>query len=345
MEMNEGPLKDKRVQLAHGGGGLESRHLVEEVMLKAFGNARLNQMGDSALLAQLTGRLAMSTDGYVVRPRFFPGGNIGKLAVCGTVNDLAVAGARPLYLSVAMIIEEGLPMDELVTIVQSMADAALDAGITIVTGDTKVVPRGQADGLYITTAGVGSVPKERELSPSQIAAGDRILISGTIGDHGLAILAAREGLASFTHHLVSDCAPLGGLVETILAAAPGTRCMRDPTRGGVAAVVNEWAASGGCTLRLWSDQLPIHEEADALCDALGFDPLHLANEGKLLAIIPADQAETALQAARQHPLGHRATIIGEVVKPTTVARATIRTPYGTERILDWPSGELLPRIC
>ncbi len=345
MEMNGELLKEKHILLAHGGGGLESRQLIEEVMLKAFGNSYLNPLGDSALLPITGERLAMSTDGYVVRPRFFPGGDIGKLAVCGTVNDLAVAGANPLYLTVGMIIEEGLPLDELATIAQSMANAAREAGIAIVTGDTKVVPRGQADGLYITTAGVGTVPDGRDLSPMQITPGDRILISGTIGDHGLAILAAREGLESFAHHLVSDCAPLSGLVAAILDAAPQARCLRDPTRGGVAAVVNEWAQVSGCTLRLWADQLPVQEEAYVLCDALGFDPLQLANEGKLVAVVPPEQAEAALQAARQHPLGQQAAIIGEVLRPTTIPRATIRTPYGTERILDWPSGELLPRIC
>lgn len=338
-------LKDKHVMLAHGGGGLESRQLVAEVMLKAFGNSHLNDLGDSALLPAQAGRLAMSTDGYVVKPRFFPGGDIGRLAICGTVNDLSVAGAKPLYLTVGMIIEEGLSMDELRSITRSMAVAAEEAGVPIVTGDTKVVPRGQADGLFITTAGLGTVPEGRSLSPTLAEPGDQILISGTIGDHGLAILAARENLEGFTHHLVSDCAPLNGLVDAILTASPSTRCMRDPTRGGVAAVINEWVDASGFSMRLWGDQLPVHEEADALCDALGFDPLHLANEGKLLAIIPADQADAALQAARMHPLGKRAAIIGEVVRPARVPRAIVRTAYGTERILDWPSGELLPRIC
>ena len=328
------------ITLAHGDGGRLYRELVEQVFLPAFANDTLNELGDSAVCPAWGDRLALTTDSFVVRPRFFPGGDIGHLAVCGTVNDLAVSGATPLYLTCGMILEAGLPLDELRRICASMAAAAADAGVRIVTGDTKVVEKGACDGVFINTAGVGLF--KREPLSQKVKPGDAILVSGNVGDHGLAVLAAREGLA-FDPPLASDAAPLNGLIDCLLEAAPETRALRDATRGGLAAVVNEWAAASGVTIALEEAAVPVDRQVRAACQLLGLDPLLSANEGKIVAAVPEEKAEAALAALKRHPLGQNAALIGraEAGRPLV----TLTTTIGARRILDLPEGEQLPRIC
>jgi hydrogenase expression/formation protein HypE len=334
-------LKDK-ILLAHGSGGKLAHELVEKGFVKALANPILAKLDDSAVF-DLSGRLAFTTDSYVVSPIFFPGGDIGKLAVCGTVNDLAMSGARPLYLSLAFIIEEGLLQSELEQIVDSVQKTAREAGVEIITGDTKVVPRGGADKLFINTAGVGVIADGVNISGSNAKAGDKVILSGTIGDHGIAVISKREEL-SFATTLQSDCAPLGGLVAEMLNASPNIHCLRDPTRGGLATSLNELARQSGVSIRIEEEKVPVREEVLAACEMLGFDPLYVANEGKLVAIVPPDDADKILKAMRKNRYGKEAAIIGEVgaEKP---GRVVMKTALGASRIVEMLTGDLLPRIC
>ncbi len=342
------PFTDRTVTMAHGGGGRAMRDFVADVFVSAFDNPLLGILEDQARIAPAGlgapgARLAFTTDGFVVRPLVFPGGDIGKLAVCGTINDLAVGGAIPLALSCAVVIEEGFDIALLRQIVGSMRDSAAEAGVSIVTGDTKVVERGAADGLFVTTAGVGVIPPGRMLAADQVRAGDVVLVNGPLGDHGAAVMAARGDLALETT-LQSDCRPLNGLMEALLAAAPETRCARDATRGGVASVLNVIAASAGTDIRIEETRIPVRPEVVGLCEILGLDPLYLANEGTAVAIVPAEQAEAALAAWRAHPYGAKACAIG-VVTDGTRGRVTLRTSFGGERLVDLLAGDQLPRIC
>lgn len=333
----------ERVTLAHGDGGEATHRLIAEVFYPAFANPALLQGGDSAVL-DLTGagRLALTTDSFVVHPLIFPGGDLGRLAVCGTVNDLAVAGARPLWLSAGFIIEEGFPLAELRRLVESMAAAAAEAGVQIVAGDTKVVGRGQADGCFINTAGVGLVPPGRDVGAHRITTGQAILVSGSVGEHGVAVLSARAGLA-FETPVVSDAAPLASLVRAVLEAAPGVACMRDPTRGGLATALADLAADSGFDLLVREADIPVSPPVEGACDLLGVDPLYLACEGRMLLFCPEEQAEAALAAMRAHPLGAGARIIGRV--EGRGGRAFLRTTVGGTRRLERLAGENLPRIC
>lgn len=337
-------LIDEFVTLSHGAGGKSSAALVDAVFVEAFRNPELEQLGDGALLTLPSGeRLVLSTDSFVVSPRRFPGGSIGQLAVHGTVNDLAVSGARPRWLSVAFVIEEGVAIAELHQIAADMAAAAHAAGVELVTGDTKVVARGAADGLYITTTGVGVVPAGRTLSATLVRPGDRLVLSGTIGDHGMSVMMARGDL-DIEAEIESDTAPVHELVEALLSAAPGTRWMRDPTRGGLGTICNELAQQCGCAVILDEQQLPVAPMVQGACDILGIDPLYVANEGKFLAVVPPDQADAALVALRGHPLGAAATVVGEIVaEPAGVV--ALRTGFGGSRIVDMLVGDPLPRIC
>ena len=334
-------LKDK-ILLAHGSGGKLAHELVEKIFLKALANPFLAKLDDSAVF-DLSGRLAFTTDSYVVSPIFFPGGDIGKLAVYGTVNDLAMSGAKPLYLSLSFIIEEGLPQSELEEIVNSVQEAAKKARVKIVTGDTKVVHRGSADKLFINTSGVGIIPEGVNISGSNASPGDKVLLSGSIGDHGIAVLSQREGL-SFSTRLESDCAPLGSLVTEMLAASPNIHCLRDPTRGGLATTLNELAKQSKVSIRIEEEKVPVREEILAACEMLGFDPLYVANEGKLVAIVPAKDADKILKAMRENHYGRGAAIIGEV-KAEHPGRVVMKTCLGASRIVDMLVGDLLPRIC
>ena len=337
-------LIDEVVTLAHGAGGKASAALIDAVFLEAFRNDALEPLGDGALLQLPSGeRLALSTDSYVVKPRRFPGGSIGHLAVHGTVNDLAMTGARPTWLSAAFVIEEGFPVDELKAIVADMAEAAAQADVTIVTGDTKVVDSGAADGLYITTAGIGIVPAGRRLAADLVEPGDVVLVSGTLADHGVAVMLARGDL-DLEADVRSDTAPLAGLVEVLLAAAPQTRWLRDPTRGGVGTVCNELAADADVAVVLQEAALPLRRPVVGACDLLGIDPLYVANEGKLVAVVPAEQAAAAVAAMRAHPLGSDTAVIGRIARePQRVV--LLETAFGGTRIVDMLVGDPLPRIC
>jgi len=337
-------LIDEVVTLAHGAGGKSSAALVDAVFLEAFRNPQLEQLGDGAVLTLPSGeRLAFSTDSFVVSPLRFPGGSIGHLAVHGTVNDLAVSGAEPRWLSAAFVIEEGFAVSELREIVADMAAAAQAAGVLLVTGDTKVVPRGAADGLYITTAGVGVIPDGRSLSAASVRPGDKVLLSGTLADHGMAVMLARGDLG-IEADIRSDTAPVSGPVEAMLAAAPNTRWMRDPTRGGLGTVCNELAAEAGIAVILDEEALPVTPLVQGACDLLGIDPVYVACEGKFAAIVPEDEADAALAALRAHPLGRDACVVGEVrAEPAGVV--ALRNGFGGTRILDMLVGDPLPRIC
>ncbi|MFO0845338.1 MAG: hydrogenase expression/formation protein HypE [Gemmataceae bacterium] len=332
------------VLLGHGSGGRLTAELLERVFLPAFANEVLSALEDQATLTLPGGeRIAFTTDSFVVRPLFFPGGDIGKLAVHGTVNDLAVGGARPLYLSAAFILEEGLPLADLRRIIASMKEACAEAGVTLVTGDTKVVDRGKGDGVFVTTSGVGLVPAGRSLSVRSARPGDRVVVSGTVGDHGIAILSVREGL-EFETELRSDTAPLHGLTGVMLEACPSVRWMRDPTRGGLSSALNELAAASRVGVRLEEAAVPIRDEVRAACDMLGLDPLYVANEGKLVAVVPPGDADLLVETMRRHPLGRRAAVVGEVVaaRPGMV---TMKSVVGGERVVALLAGEQLPRIC
>ncbi len=334
---------EKIVRLAHGAGGRMMAELIHTLFIPPLDNPYLRQMADAALLEVGGARLALSTDSFVVRPLFFPGGDIGSLAVYGTVNDLAMSGARPLALTAGFILEEGLEVEVLERVVRSMAEAARTAGVLVVAGDTKVVERGHGDGLYINTTGLGVVPAEVEVGPERGRPGDIVLLSGTIGDHGIAVLSRREGLG-FETALRSDSAPLHGLVEALLRAAPHTHTLRDPTRGGLSAVLNELAAASGVGIELDEAAIPVRPAVRAACEMLGFDPLDVANEGKLVAFVPPEEAEAALEALRAHPLGRDAARIG-VLTSEHPGMVLARTPIGGHRVVDMPPGELLPRIC
>ncbi len=332
------------VDLSHGAGGRASAQLIDEVFRRAFANPLLDRQDDQAVFDPPPGRLALSTDGHVVSPLFFPGGDIGALAVHGTVNDLAMAGAQPLHLAAGYILEEGFPLADLDRIAASMAQAARDAGVAIVTGDTKVVERGKADGVFITTTGVGVIPPGVTLSSDQARPGDKVILSGSLGDHGVAVMSKRRNLG-FDTQIVSDSAALHGLVAAMLAAAaPSLRLMRDPTRGGLASALNEIAQRSGVGFMICEETIPVKPQVAAACELLGLDPLYIANEGKLVAIVAPHGAPALLAAMRAHPLGRDAVLIGEVTADDH-RFVQMTTAFGGDRIIDWLAGEQLPRIC
>ncbi len=331
------------IQIAHGAGGKLSEELIRKVFLPCFGNPSLDRLEDQAILPQPQGRIAFSTDTFVVQPIFFPGGSIGELAVHGTVNDLAVGGAKPLYLSTGFILEEGLPIKELHEILVAMKQAALKAGVQIVTGDTKVVPRGACDKIFINTSGIGVVPEGRDLGTHRLKAGMKIILSGSIADHGMAVMTKREGL-SFESEILSDTAALNGMIAAMLQASNGVAAMRDPTRGGVATTLNEWAASAKLGIQINEETLLIRPEVRSACEVLGIDPLFVANEGKIIAAVEAEAAQDVLATMQADALGKEARIIGEIVSDHP-GKVTIKNAYGVERIVSMPVGEQLPRIC
>jgi hydrogenase expression/formation protein HypE len=333
---------EDRILLSHGSGGRLAHQLVSEGFVKAFDNPRLAKLDDSAAF-DLRGKLAFTTDSYVISPIFFPGGDIGKLAVCGTVNDLAMSGAKPLYLSLSFIIEEGLPQSDLNQIVASIQKSAREAEVEIVTGDTKVVNRGSADRLFINTAGIGIIPDGVDISGSNAQPGDKVILSGTLGDHGIAVLSQREGL-SFMTRLESDCAPLAIMVAEMLAVSQNIHCLRDPTRGGLATTINELATQSKVGISIEEDKIPVRDEVLGASEMLGLDPLYIANEGKLVAIVSAEDASGILEAMRSNRYGREATIIGEVTAEHP-GRVVMNTSLGTSRIIDMLVGDPLPRIC
>lgn len=336
-------LRHGRVEMTHGGGGRAMAQLIDELFLAALDNEWLRQGNDGARFSVPAGRLVMATDSHVVSPLFFPGGDMGCLAVHGTINDVAMLGARPLHLAASFILEEGFPLADLQRIVASMALAASEAGVPVVTGDTKVVERGKGDGVFITTTGLGVVPDGVDVRGDRARPGDRILLSGSIGDHGIAILSRRENL-TFDTTITSDTAALHGLVAAMIGAVPDIHCLRDPTRGGLGTTCNEIARQSGVGMMLSERAIPIAPQVAAACEFLGLDPLYVANEGKLVAIVPAAQAEALLAAMRAHPLGRNAAIIGEVITdPNRFVQ--METTFGGRRIVDWLTGEQLPRIC
>jgi hydrogenase expression/formation protein HypE len=332
-----------QVLLAHGGGGKLTHQLIEKMFIPSFSNAALEARHDGAVVEVGGSRLAFTTDSYVIRPLFFPGGDIGSLAVCGTVNDLAMCGARPLYLSAGFIIEEGLPMETLWSVVASMRREAEETGISIVTGDTKVVDRGKADGLYINTAGIGLVPQNRVIGPHRVRPGDAVILSGDIGRHGIAVMAAREGLA-FETALESDCAPLARAVERLFENGIDVHCLRDLTRGGLSAALVEIAGTSRLEIRVDEDRIPIVEDVRGACEILGLDPMFVANEGRFLCFVPGPEAERALVALQADPVSAGAGIIGSV-DGTSNGHAILRSRIGVSRIIEMLSGEQLPRIC
>jgi hydrogenase expression/formation protein HypE len=334
-------MNDDKILLSHGSGGKLSHDLIES-FLPDLSNPLLDKLDDSAVF-DLTGKLAFTTDSYTVNPIFFPGGDIGKLAVFGTVNDLSMSGARPLYLSLAFIIEEGLPVVDLKKVLASIKEAATEAGVKIVTGDTKVVNRGNADKLFINTAGIGQIPEGVNISAANARPGDKLIINGNIGDHGIAVLSRREGL-EFKLPVPSDCAPLNALVAEMLAASPDIHCLRDPTRGGLATTLNDFAAASGAGIVIEEDKIPVARAVEAACELLGLDPLYIANEGKVVAAVPAADAENVLGAMKRNEYGKDARIIGEVVA-SHPGQVLMKTALGASRIVDMPVGELLPRIC
>jgi hydrogenase expression/formation protein HypE len=343
-----GHVNVKTVTLAHGGGGKAMKDLIDDVFIRAFDNPMLAPLEDQArlplaALVERGDRLAFTTDSFVVDPLFFPGGDIGKLAVCGTINDLAVGGARPLYLACAAIIEEGVPLELLRRVAGSMADTAREAGVQIVTGDTKVVPRGACDKLFLTTTGVGVIEPGVDLSIANARAGDVVIVNGVLGDHGAAVLGARGDLR-LDSPIESDCAALHELIRLLLTAAPGTRALRDATRGGIATVLNEIAEASEVGIEIDDERTPLRREVRGFCEILGLDPLYLANEGKLVAIVPPDEAAAALAVLRAHPLGREAVAIG-AVHAEEPGRVCMRTFTGGVRIVDMLVGEQLPRIC
>lgn len=332
----------ENVDLTIGAGGRGMYQLLNQLILKEFDNEFLAQQSDQAILPALNGKLAFSTDSYVVSPLFFNGGDIGSMAINGTVNDLAVSGAKPLYISVGFIIEEGFPLADLRTIVQSMARAAKAANVMIVTGDTKVVEKGKGDGIFINTSGIGVIENGVSLK-QEFQLGDKIIISGSIADHGMAIMSQRQGL-NFATDIVSDCAALNHLIHDVLSINPAVRCMRDPTRGGLSATLNEWASFFKLGINLQEEQIFVNENVRGLCELLGLDPLHVANEGKVLILCAAKDADAVLAKLQQDPLGVKAAIIGEITS-ITESFVTMTTNFGGVRRVDWLSGEQLPRIC
>ena len=341
-------MNDQTVLLGHGSGGVMMKRIIDQVFAASYGSEELAQGNDAAVLpAPEPGqRLAFSTDTFVVTPHFFPGGNIGRLAVCGTVNDVATAGAQVKYLSVGMVLEEGFPMDQLLEICQTIKETADEAGVHVVTGDTKVVNRGHGDGIYINTAGVGLIPQGRNLSGSLCQPGDAILLSGTLGDHGITIMSTRENL-SFSANIKSDAAPLNHLIADVLDAAPDVRCFRDPTRGGIASTLNELASQSNTDMVISEDAIPVNPAVMGACEMLGYDILQVANEGKMVCVCPQNQAQAALEAMRANPYGLDAAIIGhvEASRPDRGNKVFLETAFGTRRIVDMLVGEQLPRIC
>jgi hydrogenase expression/formation protein HypE len=335
-------MNAETILLAHGSGSRLSHELIEKNLLPPLTNPLLAKLDDSAVF-DLSGRLAFTTDSYVVSPIFFPGGDIGKLAVCGTVNDLSMSGAMPLYLSLSFIIEEGLTLGELKKVVNSVKAAAEEAGVKIITGDTKVVNRGSADKLFINTSGIGIIPENIDISGSNARVGDKIILSGTIGDHGIAVMSQREGL-KFSVPVQSDCAPLNRLVSDMLQASPLIHCLRDPTRGGLATTLNEFARQSGAGIMIEEEKIPVRNAVRAACELLGFDPLYVANEGKLVAITAPNDAGKILTKMKRNKYGAEASVIGEVTAEHK-SRVIMRTRLGASRIVDMLSGELLPRIC
>ena len=336
-------FKHGRVDMTHGSGGRAMAQLIEELFLAAFDNDWLRAANDNACFAVQSGRMVMATDSHVVSPLFFPGGDIGCLSVHGTVNDVAMSGAKPLYLSASFILEEGFPLVDLKRIVDSMAQAAREAGVPIVTGDTKVVEQGKGDGVFITTTGVGVVPEGVNISGDRARPGDAILVSGTLGDHGVAIMAQRESLG-FETSIQSDTAALHDLVARMVAAVPDIHALRDPTRGGLATTLNEIARQSGVGMMLREEVIPVRQEVEAACEFLGLDPLYVANEGKLICICAPEHADALLAVMRAHPLGGEAAIIGSVhADPHHFVQ--METGFGGKRIVDWLTGEQLPRIC
>jgi hydrogenase expression/formation protein HypE len=345
---NLGQVHVAKVTLAHGGGGKAMKDLIDDVFVSAFDNGLLAPLEDQARidlssLAKHGDRLAFTTDSFVVDPLFFPGGDIGKLAVCGTVNDLAVGGAKPFYLSCAAIIEEGVELELLRRIANSMAQTAREAGVQFITGDTKVVQKGACDKVFLTTTGIGVIRPEFRLGSDRARPGDIVVVNGVLGDHGAAILGARGDML-LDSPIESDCAPLNGLIETLLTAAPGTRTIRDATRGGIATVLNEFAHASQVAIEIDETKTPIRLEVKGFCEILGLDPLYLANEGKILAIIPPGEAERAIAAMDAHPFGKGSAAIGEV-RAGEPGRVTMKTVFGGTRIVDMLVGEQLPRIC
>jgi hydrogenase expression/formation protein HypE len=332
-----------QVLMAHGGGGKLMHNLIERMIVPSFSNALLESRHDGAVFRTNGGRLAFTTDSHVVRPLFFPGGDIGSLAVNGTVNDLAMCGARPLYLSAGFILEEGLPMETLWRVVSSMKQAAAEAGVSIVTGDTKVVDRGKGDGIFVNTAGVGAIEHSLTIAPDSVRPGDAVLLSGDIGRHGIAIMAVREGL-EFDSAIESDCAPLNGVVAALLEAGIEIHCLRDLTRGGLASALVEIAEASGRSIAVVERDIPVGDSVRGACELLGLDPLHVANEGRFVAFVPAEQAERALQIMRAFPQAENASLIGRVGEERR-GQVTIKSVIGVMRIVDMLSGEQLPRIC
>ncbi|NLT96503.1 MAG: hydrogenase expression/formation protein HypE [Clostridia bacterium] len=336
-------MADERILLSHGAGGLKTRKLIREVFQKNLGNAYLQQELDAALIKFSTNKIALTTDSFVVSPIIFPGGDIGKLAVCGTVNDLAVMGAKPLYLTLGIIIEEGMPFEVLEKVVCSLGNTAREAGVQIVAGDTKVVEHGACDKIFINTSGIGFVPPNIDLRPSKMLPGDKIIVSGSVGNHGIAILAAREGL-NFTPPLSSDCTYLNYLIDRVLNLSSGIKCMRDPTRGGLATTLNELAQQAGLGIKLYEEAVPIDPQVRRACSMLGLDPLYLANEGKVIIIVSAKDASRVLEEIRKFDIGKNANIIGEVTDAHP-SKVVMETELGTLRVLRMLEGEPLPRIC
>ncbi len=336
-------LKKGCVEMVHGSGGRAMTQLIDQLFVAAFDNEFLRQMNDQACFQSCNGRMVMSTDSHVITPLFFPGGDIGSLSVHGTINDVVMSGAKPAYLAASFILEEGFPLADLKRIVGSMAKAAQDAHVPIITGDTKVVERGSGDGVFITTTGVGMVPEGINISADKAQPGDKILLSGTLGDHGIAIMLLRENLA-FHCTLESDTACLHDLVANMVTTVPNIHVLRDPTRGGAATALNEIAHQSCVGMLLYENKLPILEPVNAACEFLGLDPLYVANEGKLIAICAAEDADNLLATMRKHPLGKNSAIIGEVIEDTHCF-VQIETSFGGRRVVDWLSGEQLPRIC
>lgn len=334
-----------KVLLAHGGGGRLMQQLIHEVFSGNFKNPFLATEHDAAVLPIHNARIAFTTDSYVIRPLFFPGGDIGKLAVFGTVNDLAMAGAAPLYLSVGMILEEGFPMESLEKIVLSMKAAAVQCGVSVVTGDTKVVERGKGDGIFINTSGIGFIKNNLNIQPSSVREGDAIIVSGDLGRHGIAIMAAREGL-EFETDLESDCAPLSELVQDLVESGIELHCLRDLTRGGLASALNEIASSARCSITVEEAQIPVQEKVRGACEMLGLDPLYVANEGRMVAFVPDGQAQCVAEIMRRHSVGSGSSVIGKVTSGESgIGRVSIKSRIGVTRLLDLLSGEQLPRIC
>ena len=336
-------ISQGRVDMTHGSGGRAMAQLIEELFVRHLDNPLLRQANDQALFEVPAGRLVISTDGHVISPLFFPGGDIGSLAVHGTINDVAMSGAQPLYLAAGFILEEGFPLADLERVVASMSSAAVKAGVPVVTGDTKVVEKGKGDGIFITTTGIGRVPEGVNISGDRARPGDAILLSGTIGDHGVAIMSSRENL-EFETSIASDSAALHTLVAEMVAAVPGIHCLRDPTRGGLATTLNELARQSAVGMLLREAAIPVHPQVNAACELLGLDPLYVANEGKLVCICAKPDAVRLLEVMRAHPLGRGASIIGEVVGDSH-GFVQMETGFGGSRVVDWLTGEQLPRIC